>query len=285
MSSGRPGRSGGGRVPELIGVFSEALAQVLESMTDQRPSAEWEAASGLLSTLGIEDPDDILWWAQPFEGIEQPAVWVGTPRATWEELGGRTLRAAGLETVELADARNTWMEVLSQALSSLARSTGGVLGREINCGSGSEQTPPADADEWVQIRLRFEAPLPPLWLTLGTALLAALESAAGLAPPPAAGPETGASPAGGGYPRTLDLLLDVELPVSISFGRTQIPMRDVLKLTTGSIVELNRDVSDPVEVLVNQSLIARGEVVVIDGNYGVRIQEVVSAQDRLRSVR
>jgi flagellar motor switch protein FliN/FliY len=83
----------------------------------------------------------------------------------------------------------------------------------------------------------------------------------------------------------MDLLLDVELPVSISFGRIQLPMKDVLKLTTGSIVELDRDVGEPVEVLVNRSLIARGEVVVIEGNYGVRIQQIASRQERLRSLR
>jgi flagellar motor switch protein FliN/FliY len=82
----------------------------------------------------------------------------------------------------------------------------------------------------------------------------------------------------------MELLLDVELPVSISFGKTRLPLRDVLKLTTGSIVELNRTATDPVDVLVNQRLIARGEVVVVEGNYGVRIQEIASRQDRLRSI-
>jgi flagellar motor switch protein FliN len=85
--------------------------------------------------------------------------------------------------------------------------------------------------------------------------------------------------------RTMELLLDVDLPVSISFGKAKLQMKDVLKLTTGSIVELHRGVNDPVEVLVNHSLIARGEVVVVEGNYGVRIQEIVSRQDRLRSLR
>src|SRR5262249_62023905 len=86
-------------------------------------------------------------------------------------------------------------------------------------------------------------------------------------------------------PPTMDLLLEVELPVSISFGKTELPMKDVLKLTTGSIIELNRSVSEPVEVLVNHCLIARGEVVVVEGNYGVRIQHIASRQDRLRSLR
>jgi flagellar motor switch protein FliN/FliY len=89
----------------------------------------------------------------------------------------------------------------------------------------------------------------------------------------------------GEIPPTMDLLLDVELPVSISFGKTEILMKDVLKLTTGSIVELNRGVNEPVEVLVNHCLIARGEVVVVEGNYGVRIQQIINRQDRLRSLR
>jgi flagellar motor switch protein FliN len=62
-------------------------------------------------------------------------------------------------------------------------------------------------------------------------------------------------------------------------------MKDVLKLTTGSIVELNRGIGDPVEVLVNHCLIARGEVVVVDGNYGIRIQEIATRQERMRSLR
>ncbi len=84
--------------------------------------------------------------------------------------------------------------------------------------------------------------------------------------------------------KTFDLLLDVELPVSVSFGRAQVALKDVLKLTTGSIVELNRAIVEPVDVVVNNCVIARGEVVVVEGNFGVRIQHVVSRGERLRSV-
>jgi flagellar motor switch protein FliN/FliY len=91
---------------------------------------------------------------------------------------------------------------------------------------------------------------------------------------------TGAAPAS----KTFDLLLEVELPVSVSFGRTQVPLRDALKLSTGSILELNRAITEPVEIIVNNCVIARGEVVVVEGNFGVRIQEVVSRQERLRTL-
>jgi flagellar motor switch protein FliN/FliY len=84
---------------------------------------------------------------------------------------------------------------------------------------------------------------------------------------------------------TLNLLMDVELPVSVSFGRTRVRMQEILKLITGSIIELDRSISEPVEVIVNNCVVARGEVVVVDGNYGVRITEVMSRSERLRESR
>jgi flagellar motor switch protein FliN len=83
--------------------------------------------------------------------------------------------------------------------------------------------------------------------------------------------------------KTFDLLLDVALPIAVSFGRTSLQIREVLKLNTGSIVELDRFVTDPVEVIVNNCVIARGEVVVVDGNYGVRINQLASREERLRT--
>ncbi len=82
---------------------------------------------------------------------------------------------------------------------------------------------------------------------------------------------------------TLELLLDVELPVRVSFGKAQMPLQQVLKWTTGSIVELESAVNEPVDVVVNNCVIARGEVVVVDGNYGVRIQQIVSRAERIET--
>ena len=92
-----------------------------------------------------------------------------------------------------------------------------------------------------------------------------------------------------GGPRTsgawnIDLLLDVELPVSVSFGHSEMALRDVLKLGAGSVIELDKSVNDPVSIIVNRKPIARGEVVMVDGNYGVRVLEVESTADRIRSL-
>ena len=73
---------------------------------------------------------------------------------------------------------------------------------------------------------------------------------------------------------TMDLLMDMELPVLVRFGSTRMLVRDLLKLTAGSIIEFNRSGENPVEILVNGRIVARGSAIVVDGNYGVRISEI-----------
>jgi flagellar motor switch protein FliN/FliY len=72
----------------------------------------------------------------------------------------------------------------------------------------------------------------------------------------------------------LKLVLDVELNMSLRFGQRQLPLRDVLELASGSVIELDRQVDDPVELLLDGKVIARGEAVIVDGNYGLRVTEV-----------
>ena len=82
----------------------------------------------------------------------------------------------------------------------------------------------------------------------------------------------------------IELLLDVELPIRVSFGESEMALKDVLKLGAGSVIELDKAVNDPVTIIVNHKPIAKGEVVMVDGNYGVRILEVESTADRIRSL-
>ena len=82
----------------------------------------------------------------------------------------------------------------------------------------------------------------------------------------------------------LDLLLDIELPLMVRMGQTEMQLGELLKLTPGSILELNRAADAPVELLVNSKLIAKGEVVVVDGNFAFRITEIESTDTRIRSL-
>jgi len=82
----------------------------------------------------------------------------------------------------------------------------------------------------------------------------------------------------------IELLMDVALEVSVELGRSHMPIGDILALRTGSVIELDKLAGEPVDVSVNGTLIARGEVVVVDEKFGVRITEVVSKSRRLASV-
>lgn len=82
----------------------------------------------------------------------------------------------------------------------------------------------------------------------------------------------------------LNLLLDIPLKVTVELGRTQKQIREILELSQGSIIELDKLAGEPVDILVNNKLIAKGEVVVIDENFGVRVTDIVSQKDRLRKI-
>lgn len=82
----------------------------------------------------------------------------------------------------------------------------------------------------------------------------------------------------------IDVILDIDLPVVVRFGHTELPLRALTRLGPGSVIELGRSLDDPVEVMVSDRVIARGEVVVVGGNYGIRILDVVSTSERMRSM-
>jgi flagellar motor switch protein FliN/FliY len=107
----------------------------------------------------------------------------------------------------------------------------------------------------------------------GSDVDAAVPMAAGTASASAASAIPMADPAGG--ERSLDLLHGVEMTVTVELGRTKMLLRDLLALQTGSVIELDRAAGSPVDVLINDNLLARGEVVVLDDEFGVRILDIV----------
>lgn len=101
-------------------------------------------------------------------------------------------------------------------------------------------------------------------------------------PAETAGQQDAATPAtvrpGAGPMQAAPLLMGVKLPVRVLLGRTQLPLREIAQLGNGAVVELDCSPDDPVEIVVNDRVIAHGEVVVVSGNYGVRITKIASAQ-------
>ncbi|SFA41761.1 flagellar motor switch protein FliN/FliY [Parageobacillus thermantarcticus] len=85
--------------------------------------------------------------------------------------------------------------------------------------------------------------------------------------------------------KNLSLLLDVPLQVTVELGRTKRSVQEILHLSSGSIIELDKLAGEPVDILVNNKLIAKGEVVVIDENFGVRVTDIISQSDRLKRLK
>ena len=82
----------------------------------------------------------------------------------------------------------------------------------------------------------------------------------------------------------LDLILDIPLSVTVELGRSKMLINDLLQLGQGSVIELTKLVGDPLEVLVNNKLVARGEVVVVNEKFGVRLTDIVTPMERVKSL-
>ncbi|MFZ4404524.1 MAG: flagellar motor switch protein FliN [Pseudobdellovibrionaceae bacterium] len=85
--------------------------------------------------------------------------------------------------------------------------------------------------------------------------------------------------------RNLNLILDIPLRVTVELGRTKMPVAELLNLTQGSVIELSKLAGEPMEVLVNDKLIARGEAVVVNEKFGVRLTDIISPAERVEQLR
>jgi flagellar motor switch protein FliN/FliY len=270
----------------LLDQWAEENARTLQSMTDSRPSAVCQPLSG-----GEEAAfgTDTSYFEVAFSLGPDTFLWVALPPEAKKELGQRTLQAAGIDEAGPEEIQSTCAEILQQAHAALAQAIGGRLKRTVSSKSREIERLPAD-NPTSRLEITYEgSPAISMFVTISPALLASLESfpqvelASGLGAKEESSAITETLSSQMGSSKTFDILLDVSMPVSVSFGRTEMAVKEVLKLTTGSIVELNRGISEPVDVIINDRVIARGEVVVVDGNYGVRIHHIVSRHERFRS--
>ena len=85
--------------------------------------------------------------------------------------------------------------------------------------------------------------------------------------------------------QSLDFILDIPLKVTVELGRTKMAVREILQLAQGSVVELTKFAGEPLELLVNEKLIARGEVVVVNEKFGVRLTDIISPVERIEQLR
>ena len=234
----------------IVRHLESALASALSSMTGKEFAVTAEPKSD------APEPADPIVWQQTFSFSGEPALWLVVGKDLWGAAGRLTLGAVGVDAVSDEDCRSTWYEIAGQSMSAFAGAMTAETEREVTAGKGEEAAAaPSNAAQSGTTWAVFSANCAgePGWL-LKVGWSAAL--AAAWTPPVAR--EQAATATANSFSKTFDLLLEVALPVHVSFGRTSLQIREVLKLNTGSIVELNRLVAQPVDVIVNDCVIARG---------------------------
>jgi flagellar motor switch protein FliN len=221
----------------------------------------------LLSKSGIEDAsvswmedklepaEGLLWWSCGV-GHSGGRIFAGAARETWEELGRIH------ETVDGAAPENDFAALVAPLRSAAVER----FGTEVSSSDAEPSAEPGSDWSTVVVTLHLEERSLTLNLAVNPELAAALGA-----------PVEEPVPEWNGPSGPIDMLLHIELPVSVSLGRTKMRIKDLLSVTSGSIVELDQELDDEVEVRVNNCTIARGQVVSVDGNYGVRILEMVTS--------
>ena len=269
-------RSQGGKVAEFAELWAESFRDVLGQVGVEAPATE------LLDAAAAAPERNAVWLRFGAEGaLQGQQAWLAAPRCA--------LQLAQVLLSEPLDAAAEFSETHRDAYAELLRQVAGQAvtcwkaqtSREVQFPFVSATAPESEPE--ARTALRIHGPKFPeitLVLTLDGALVKSLgvaqEPAASLAAPA----ESAAETAEAALPTNLNLLLDMELEATIRFGQREMTLRDVLGMMPGAVVELDRQISEPAEFLVAGRLVARGEVVVVDGNFGLRVTEVASPGQR-----
>jgi flagellar motor switch protein FliN len=259
-----------------------------------------EVSAGALCDAVVEELAGVMAALLGVEAAAAPSLTAGEPR--WQvamtvagtSTGHVDVAISGAEAARLAQlvmgfdetpddgaVRDMLQEICGQAAGALSQRGFGLT---FVAGHAAPFAPaPGHAEVgWFQVRLTESfSPLVGCWCRLEPVAAAV---GAGMDPRPADGPPAAPPRVTPAYPPNLEVILDIELPMTVRFGQTELTLDALTRLGPGSVIDLGRAPDDPVDVLVNGRLVARGEVVVASGNYGVRVTEVVSTSDRLRSM-
>jgi flagellar motor switch protein FliN len=245
-------------------VFSQALSGTWSvGTTDSTPSAETSPLCFQLSVSGA------------LQG--SASIQMGAADALL--LAQKFLQESADPSAELnGDHREALSELLRQVAGLATTSIKGLFGAANLEVSNGEPSSWQGVDVTLLASEASSGNLPFI-LRLSSELLASLSSTKAAAQVPAADVDT-TTPAGP-HESKFDLLLGVNLNLTLRFGQRVLPLREILDLTSGSVIELDREVQEPADLLLGDKLIARGEVVIVDGNYGLRITEVADARQQM----
>jgi flagellar motor switch protein FliN len=265
MSSSHPA------IQQYLKAWVAEFGRAIEMFTGEQPSL---AFSGTES-VSISKSAPAIWLKQVVSGEGDFQIWIGAAEPTWMELG----KALGDGPPD--SLRSTYLEIINQAQQGAATVTSLGLPAPLRCG-----TPDVGSSA------RFDPALFFIWDlelvdTEHPAIVIAIEQAAlkvlDTAPPPPPRAEVAPVATESKKTGTTDLgrIADLSLPVSVSVGSTKLEIRNVLHARPGSVISLSKETSDLMELLVDGVIVARGELVVVKGNYGFRVKQIVTKSQRI----
>ena len=241
----------------FLRVWQSEISRAIEIFTGENAEV---SCSRRERAISLEDCTSYLWWRQEFHSDSLFTVWTGAPQEVWMALGG--------ESEPAERCRQIYFDILRQTHDGTANALGAQTGKPVRCLAGEANRPELlEGLDVCAVDLGFQGKLlPPLLLAIERAAARVQQSPKPLAPKPSL---------------PLGRLVELELPLAVSLGKAVMPIRDILKITPGSLVELDRTPADYVDLMVHGIVIARGEMVSMKGNYGVRVKEIISRGDRL----
>ncbi len=246
----------------------QSLFDVLTSEIQSRLSQEngGDVSVSRSDAAEARTSPDLMWWSWSLSIDPECRVLAGASSAAWREI-------CGLE----ADAADIPDDCLATFKAGIEETTRRRFGSEVTCSAAERSEAPLDG--WTSLPLAVKR-TSGSDISVHLSLSADLETALGGSTTNSEGLENhDLVPRGAAARNSADILMHVEMPVSIVLGRTRMQLKDLLKLTNGSVVELDQVLDDEVEIRVNNCVIAFGEVVAVDGNYAVRILRMAPARN------
>ena len=243
--------------------FAEIVAQALTGAFRACCTSALDAVIGPATTESLPADQQSVWFGMNLGGSLQGRAYLAVAKAEIPALG---LRDAGdTQEAETAALLNL-LQATGPRLQELAASPYGALTMAMEQAAG----PALPGSRALKVYAKSEegSTRATLYLYLEPQLITGLQRLAGVLFPEA-------TPVVQSRAENLGLVLDVELNATLRFGQRQLSLREILDLTSGSVVELDRQVDEPVELVLDGRVIAHGEAVIIDGNYGMRITEIL----------
>jgi flagellar motor switch protein FliN/FliY len=284
----QPFRSVSHLASEYGRIWAESIRRVLEQLSGSSRLVE-EFAEEHCHELARNAEESKVWTRFGLGGALRGEHAFVTPKSHALHLAQELMSEPFEPTAEFtATHRDALTELLRQVAGLAASELKSSFGGEVEISFLGSEPPEWELVQAVGYRLSgpsfAEVRLVAFLSSEAYAALVATEPAT--PPPPVAAEDLSAEPVASPemHASNLDLLLDITVDATICFGQRQVLLREILELRPGAVVELDRQIDEPAELLVAGRIIARGEVVVVEGNYGLRITEILNPLRRIESL-